>query len=113
MGSIAMDRAGNIALGYSVSGPTTFPSVRYTGRSEDDPLGTMGIEQSCHEGTGSQINSFNRWGDYSTMSVDPQNECKFWYTQEYYDTTGGFDWKTRICSFNFSNCNSASGNGKK
>jgi hypothetical protein len=104
MGSIAQDKEKNIALGYSVSSLTTFPSVRYTARSDGDPLGQMGAEVECHAGTGSQTGSGNRWGDYSTMSVDPQDGCTFWYTQEYYDTSGPVDFKTRLCSFSFPDC---------
>jgi hypothetical protein len=101
MPSIAQNRKGQIALGYTVSSLATFPSVRYTMRDRKDPLGVMtGGEVSCHEGTGSQIDSFNRWGDYSSMSVDPVDECTFWYTNEYYETTTDFDFKTRVCKFN-------------
>ena len=112
MGSIAQDRKGNIALGYSVTGLNTFPSIRYTGRTPDDPLGTMQSEIECHAGTGSQIGAGNRWGDYSTMSVDPQDDCTFWYTQEYYDATIVRDWKTRVCSFRFDTCRSGSNPGQ-
>lgn len=114
MGSIAMDQAGNIALGYSVSSSATYPSVRYTTREASDPLGTMpGGEQECIAGTGAQRSSYNRWGDYSTMSVDPTDDCTFWYTQQYYETTGSFDYKTRICSFKLANCGGVNpcGNG--
>ncbi len=105
MGSIAQDQDGNIALGYSAASGSLFPSVRYTTRSAGDPPGTMaGGEVSCHEGTGAQIGSANRWGDYSSMSVDPTDDCTFWYTQEYYQTTGSFDFNTRICSFRFPDC---------
>ncbi len=105
MGSIAQDQDRNIALGYSVTSGSLFPSVRYTSRMAGDPAGTMpGGEVSCHEGTGAQISSFNRWGDYSSMSVDPVDDCTFWYTQEYYENTGSFDFKTRICSFKFASC---------
>jgi hypothetical protein len=105
MGSIAQDQDGNIALGYSVTGADLFPSVRYTSRMGGDPLGTMpGGEVSCVEGTGSQKASANRWGDYSSMSVDPADDCTFWYTQEYYETSGSFDFNTRICSFRFPDC---------
>ncbi len=105
MGSIAQDQDGNIALGYSAASGTLFPAVRYTSRMAADPAGTMpGGEVSCHEGTGAQIGSANRWGDYSSMSVDPTDDCTFWYTQEYYQTTGSFDWNTRICSFKFPDC---------
>jgi hypothetical protein len=79
--------------------------VRYTTRSAGDALGTMaGGEVSCHEGTGAQVGSSNRWGDYSSMSVDPTDDCTFWYTQEYYQTTSSFNFNTRICSFRFPDC---------
>jgi hypothetical protein len=101
MPSIAQNKKGHIALGYTASSTNTFPSVRYTTRRRDDPKGEMtGGEVSCFEGTGSQINSFNRWGDYSSMSVDPKDDCTFWYTNEYYEATGLFDFKTRVCKFN-------------
>ncbi len=101
MPSIAQDKKGNIALGYTASGLADFPAVRYTTRRNGDPLGVMtGGEVSCFEGSGSQVASFNRWGDYSSMSVDPKDGCTFWYTNEYYEDTSRFDFKTRICSFN-------------
>ena len=95
----------NIALGYSVTSGSLFPSVRYTSRMAGDAAGTMpGGEVSCHEGTGAQTASSNRWGDYSSMSVDPVDDCTFWYTQEYYQVSGSFDFNTRICSFRFADC---------
>ena len=108
MGSIAQDQAGNIALGYSTAGPSLFPAVRYTSRAGGDPAGTMaGGEVSCHEGGGAQTASNGRWGDYSSMSVDPTDDCTFWYTQEYYETTGSFDFNTRVCSFTIDGCGDA------
>ena len=105
MGSVAMDQAGNMALGYSVSGNNMFPSIRYVTREAGDPLGQMpGGEVSLIEGTGAQNGSFKRWGDYSTMSVDPVDGCTFWYTQEYYANNGFFDFKTRIGSFRLPGC---------
>ncbi|NTU62156.1 MAG: carboxypeptidase regulatory-like domain-containing protein [Chloroflexi bacterium] len=105
MASIAMDHVGNIALGYSVSSGTVFPGVRYTGRLTSDPLGVMAQgEASMIEGTGSQTDSAARWGDYSSMNVDPVDDCTFWYTQEYYATVSARDWHTRIGSFRFPNC---------
>jgi len=109
MGSIAMDRMGDIALGYSVSGPSTFPSIRYTIRTPGDPLGTLpGGEVTLVSGSDVQTNSVNRWGDYSTMSVDPVDNCTFWYTQEYqasdFDVQTDRDFKTRIGSFKVDNC---------
>jgi hypothetical protein len=105
MSSINMDKAGNIAIGFSVSDRRDiFPSVRYATRSASDPPGTMGEEVELVAGAGSQQNSFNRWGDYSSMSVDPVNGCTFWFTQEYYANNGSFDFKTRIGSFRVPGC---------
>ena len=104
MGSIAMDGNGNMALGYSKSSATTYPSIGITGRLAGDPLGAMGAEQIWFEGAGSQIQSGNRWGDYSTMSIDPIDDCTFWYTQEYYAENASFDFKTRIGAFRFPGC---------
>jgi hypothetical protein len=104
MGSIAMDKAGNIALGFSVSSDSIDPSVAIVGRTANDPLGTMQAPLFLVDGTGVQVNSFKRWGDYSSMAVDPQDGCTFWYSQEYYKTTGPFNWSTRIASFKFNSC---------
>ena len=104
MGSIAMDSGGNIALGYSVSSASTDPSIRYVTRESGDPLGTLpGGEVEVIAGGGAQLGS-NRWGDYSTMSVDPVADCTFWYTQQYYANTNAFDFKTRITAFKMPSC---------
>ena len=96
MGSIAMDSAGNMALGYSVSGASTYPSIRYAGRLSGDTLGSLPqAEASIMAGTGSQTHSASRWGDYSAMQVDPVDDCTFWYTTEYIQTTGSAPWRTR------------------
>ncbi len=105
MGSLAMDGAGDMALGYSVSSSTTYPSVRYTGRLATDTLGLMPQgEVNLATGGGSQTDPSSRWGDYSTMSVDPTDDCTFWYTQEYYSVTSGAAWNTIIGSFKFPSC---------
>src|SRR6266568_1590472 len=107
MGSLAVDKDGNMALGYSVSGTTLFPSIRYAGRLSGDPAGTLAqTETEMYAGTGSQTASFSRWGDYSAMSVDDTDGCTFWYTQEYYAATGSFDFHTRVGSFRFPSCTS-------
>ena len=94
MASIAMNGDGDIALGYSVSNGTDIhPSIRYTGRHDGDELGEMTIEEvELKTGTTSQT-SFSRWGDYSCMNVDPENDTVFWFTTEYNG------WKTWIASF--------------
>jgi hypothetical protein len=104
MGSAALDGSGNLALGYSVSSASVYPSIRYTGRLSGDPLGTLPQgETSIIEGGGSQT-GVNRWGDYSMMAVDPVDQCTFWYTQEYLSTTSGWGWQTRIAAFKFPSC---------
>lgn len=104
MGSIAMDRVGNIAVGYSVSGSTTYPSIRYAGRVPSDPPGTLQTENSITAGGGSQTGGLSRWGDYSSMSIDPVDDCTFWYTTEYLKSSGSFNWSTTIASFRFPGC---------
>ncbi|MBE0637652.1 MAG: T9SS type A sorting domain-containing protein [Bacteroidales bacterium] len=98
MGSIAMNAAGTIALGYSVSGSSdVYPSIRYTGRPADAPLGQMTYDEvEATTGFGTQT-QFSRWGDYSCMNVDPVYDSVFWFTQEYMN----FSWKTRIVAFDF------------
>ena len=105
MGAAAMDGAGNIALGYSLSSSSVFPSIGYTARLESDPPGVMTLgEKTLQTGAGSQTNSSNRWGDYSTLSVDPVDDCTFWYTNQYYSTTSSASWRTRIGSFLVEEC---------
>jgi hypothetical protein len=105
LGSIAMDKQGNIAVGYSVAGKSTRPSIRYATRAAGDPLGTMGSEITLQAGGGVQQSSSSRWGDYSSMSVDPSDGCTFWFTTEYYAASGSFDFNTRIGSFKQPGCN--------
>ncbi len=104
MGSIAMDKQGNIALGYSASSGSVKPSIRYTGRLAGDPINAMQTETVAKAGGGSQTAKLNRWGDYSTMSVDPVDDCTFWYTNEYLKSNGTFNWSTWITSFKFPGC---------
>jgi hypothetical protein len=106
MPSIGMDQVGNIAVGYSVSSSTMMPAIRYTGRTQSDPLNTMESENSIIEGTGIQTGS-NRWGDYSSMSIDPTDDCTFFYTNQYQQSNGSFNWRTRIASFKFPSCTSS------
>ena len=103
MGDLAMDKSGDIALGYSVSSSTMHPAIRFTGRVQSDPAGTMETEATIIQGPGSQTIA-SRWGDYSGMSIDPADDCTFWYSQEYALTTG--DWTTHLASLKFTNCGS-------
>ena len=104
MGSVAMDKVGNMAMGYSASSSTIHPAIRYTGRLATDPLSTMQAENSIVEGGGSQLANLARWGDYSAMTIDPVDDCTFWYTSEYLKANGTFNWSTRIASFKLPNC---------
>jgi hypothetical protein len=101
MASIALDGNGNIGLEYCVSSSSTYPSIRYTGRFKDDPLGQMTItEGTIVAGNGSQQFA-PRWGDYSMLSVDPVDDATFWATNEYMPTTSASNWKTRVGAFSF------------
>src|SRR5438132_6074450 len=105
MGSAAMDQQGNLAVGYSASSSSINPQIRYSGRLFNDPLNTLTqTEATLFAGAGSQTGSLNRWGDYSDLTVDPIDDCTFWYTQEYIPSNGSFNWRTRIGSFKFPGC---------
>jgi len=105
MGSAAMDASGDIALGFSASSSAINPQIRYAGRLLADPPGQMSQgEATLHAGTGSQVGTSSRWGDYSALTLDPADDCTFWYTTEYYDTTSSFNWRTRVGNFKFPNC---------
>ena len=108
MGSAAMDGSGGIAVGYSISSATTSASIRYTGRVALDPLGTLPQgEGTIITGTGAQTGLASRWGDYSMLAVDPVDDCTFWFTSEYVQTTGSVTWQTRIASFTLPGCGAA------
>jgi hypothetical protein len=98
MGSIAMDKNGNIVVGYSKSSSTMFPDIFYTARTPADPLGTMpnGEVNLTVTPGGSQTGTLHRWGDYSSLSLDPADDCTMWYTTEYLQTNGTWNWSTRI-----------------
>jgi hypothetical protein len=109
MGSIAMDKNGDIALGFSRSSGTVKPGISYVGRKPTDPHNTMEAAKLIVAGNGVQImdinpNGAHRWGDYSSMAIDPSDDCTFWYAQEYYKTTGIANWVTRLASFKFKGC---------
>jgi len=110
MGSIAQDKKGNMALGYSVVNATdVYPGIRYTGRLKGDPLGQMTLgEGTIIDGTGVQRTTNSRWGDYTDMTVDPTDDCTFWYVNEYYTLAGQLSstagWQTRIASFKLPGC---------
>ncbi len=104
MGSASLDQDGNIGLGYTVAGPGTFPSIAITvhERGVDGP-GQVQAESFCVIGSGATTGA-NRWADYASTSVDPVDGCTFWHTNEYVETTGNFEWNTRVCSFTIPSC---------
>jgi len=115
MGSIAQDKKGNMAVGYSVvNGVDVYPGIRYTGRLAGDPLGQMTLgEGVIVNGTGVQTTTNSRWGDYTSMNIDPVDDCTFWYVNEYYEVSGfpvdpnaptTAPWQTRIASFKLPGC---------
>jgi len=114
MASIAMDSAGDIGLGFSVSGSAIHPQIHYTGRLSSDPLGSLTQgEASIIDGAGSQTTylcfplfqcALTRWGDYTGMQIDPSDDCTFWYTDQYIPSNGSFNWSTRLATFKFPSC---------
>ena len=110
MGSVAMDRQGNIGMGYSVvNGVDVFPGIRYTGRLSADPLGQMTLgEGTIIDGSGVQRTINSRWGDYTSLNLDPTDDCTFWYVNQYYTLAGQVSstagWQTRIASFKLPGC---------
>jgi hypothetical protein len=110
MGSVAMDKKGNIAMGYNVvDGATVFPGIRYTGRLAADASGQMTQgEGTIVDGTGVQRTTNSRWGDYTSLNLDPVDDCTFWYVNEYYTAAGQASslagWQTRIASFKLPGC---------
>src|SRR5262249_8897293 len=110
MGSVAQDHSGDMALGFAVSSTSVRPAARYTGRLVGDAAGTMGQgEGSLVTGSGSQTVGLSRSGDYTSMSVDPVNDCTFWYLGEYLTSDGTWNWQTRIGAFTFPSCSSGGG----
>lgn len=110
MPSLAVDRAGNMAIGYSTSNAATKPALKYAGRLATDPPNTFSqTEQVLVQGTGTQTTT-TRWGDYAAMSIDPTDGCTFWFTSMYYKVDGG-NHQTRIGSFTFPQCTPATGTG--
>ena len=104
MGSVARDKVGNIALGYSISSATMYASIAVAGRSTSDPLGQLGGEIVLTTGSGAQQGTAGRWGDYSDMVSDPSNPCILWYATEYLTTTAHNPWQTRLNQISFDNC---------
>jgi hypothetical protein len=103
MPSLAVNKNGDMAIGYSLSSSTSYPAIAYAGRLASDPLGTLGqTETTLVAGTGYQ-STYSRWGDYASMSVDPVDDCTFWFTSEYM-ATSGTNWQTRIGSFKLPGC---------
>ncbi len=96
MASIGMDGWGGILMAYTVLGDTTYNSLRYTGRLASDPLGEMTIKEYQFADGLNWASTFTRWGDYGSVSVDPQDERTMWYVGEYMQSGGGALWGTKI-----------------
>jgi len=103
-----MDQSGDLALGFNASSVVMHPAMRIAGRLAGDPINTLGQGESTWRlGAGSQMGTGNAWGTYSDMTVDPVDDCTFWYTNEYYQTTSSLNWRTGITSFRFPSCSAA------
>ena len=104
MGTLSTDKVHDILVGFSESNTNEYPSIAAAGRKFNDALGTLSAELYAVQGSGGQPDTGNRWGDYSTMAIDPSDNCTFFYTTEYYQVTATFSWSTDISSWKFPNC---------
>lgn len=106
MGSLNIDKDGDIALGFSNAGPKIDPGIEFTGRLSTDALNTMEAVNTVISGGGYQTRQGNEWGDHSAMAVDPTDDCTFWYSNEYYTSanTNTDTWSTRVIEFKFTTC---------
>jgi hypothetical protein len=103
--SIAQDHAGNAAVGYNVSSATVHPGIKASWWNLPNP--NKPVELQIYSGTGDSTGS-KAWGSYSSMTVDPVDDCTFWYVDEYLasDQTTSPNWNTRIANFKASTCTS-------
>ena len=105
--SLAVNKLGDMAIGYAVSGPALNPGIRYAGRLAADPAGAITLDEQVLQAGGGTQTTYQRWGDYSAMALDPADGCTFWYVNEYFAETGT-DWRTAIGSFRYPDCTSSS-----
>jgi hypothetical protein len=103
MGSPAIDKFGNIGIGYSFGGTPHFAGQRFAGRVPSDPPGVLSLKETVLvEGEAAQTNT-NRWEDYSQTAVDPSDDCTVWYVGDYYKK-GATNYSTRIGAFRMPGC---------
>ena len=103
MGTIAMDKFGNMGMAYNVTKtttPTKFATLGYTGRLASDPAGVMSLGEN-EVAVGAAVETSGRWGDYYQMTVDPVDDCTFWFVGMYRPSGS---WQTRIADFKFPAC---------
>src|SRR6266404_9159927 len=108
MPSINVDGSGNMAIGYSVASTTLNPGIRYAGRLTTDAANALQSENIIMASTGHQTRTNTdgggRWGDYTSMFVDPTDNCTFYHVNEYYSVTQSVGWRNRVGTFRFSQC---------
>lgn len=103
MPSIAMDKKGDIGVGYSFGGSPNFPGQRFAAREADDPKGLLTLHETVlAEGEAPQKDTL-RWEDYTTTAMDPSDDCTFWYVGDYLKA-GEANYRTKIGSFRLPNC---------
>ena len=103
MASPAIDRFGNIGIGYSFGGTPAFPGQRFAGRRATDPPGQLTLrEQVLVHGEAAQSTTL-RWEDYTQTAVDPRDDCTIWYVGDYL-RAGQTAYSTRIGAFRLPGC---------
>jgi hypothetical protein len=103
MASAGMDRQGNLGMGYSFGGTPHFTGQRFSARMSDDAPGLLGVHETVLvEGEAAQTNA-SRWEDYTTLAMDPSDDCTFWYVGDYVKK-GAATYSTRIGAFRLPGC---------
>ena len=103
MASPAIDKRGNIGIGYSFGGTPHFVGQRFAGRRANDPVGQLTLKETVLvEGEAAQTNT-NRWEDYAQTAVDPSDDCTVWYVGDYYKK-GATTYSTKIGAFRMAGC---------
>lgn len=105
MGSIGIDKAGDIALGYAVSSAAVASAIAYTGRVRTDPPGRLEQEETIVNGSGVQSTADGLSIPAGALTLDPADACTFWYTQQYIQSSSTAAWQSRIAAFKFRRCN--------
>jgi len=102
MASPAMDRNGNIGIGYSYGGSPNFPGQRFAARMWNDTKGQPTLKETALS-EGEDVQNVMRWQDYTQTAIDPSDDCTIWYVGDYLKKGAPF-YSSRIGAFRLPGC---------